>query len=107
MAKTQKHLKNTKNRSCRVRNMTACCPHMEPTESGRYQKTNEKTKISLAGKKYYVYTCCKMCGLVMKELAKENPEKFKKQYNARENRKGELKLSNKHTGKHVQNAPRA
>ena len=95
-------LKNTKNRSCKSRKFTACCPHMSPDNNGRYASTATKHHLKYKGNKYILMTCCQMCGDNMNSLAKENPNKFAKLYIGHIDKKGNIHAKNRHTGKVVQ-----
>ena len=109
MAKTVKKLhrnkmraRNTRNRSCKSRKYTACCPHMTPDTNGRYASTATKHRLKYNGKKYKLMTCCQMCGDAMNSLANENPNKFAKLYIHHIDKKGNIHAKNRHTGKIVQ-----
>ena len=60
---------NTKGQRCYEKNMTVCCPHMPVNTKGQYAATENITIIKYNGKKYKLYTCCKMCGSQMKSLS--------------------------------------
>ena len=109
MAKTVKKLhrkkkgaRNTRNRSCKSRKYTACCPHMQPDSNGRYSSTGTKHILKYNGKKYKLMTCCHTCGDSMNSLARENPNKFAKLYIHHIDKKGNIHAKNRHTGKVVQ-----
>ena len=97
-----KNLKNTRNRKCSSKKSTACCPHMPPDNKERYAATNEMTVLKYRGKKYELHTCCKMCGSSMNRLAASNPDRFKKIYISRFNKRGDIIAKNKHTDKEIQ-----
>lgn len=99
MVKTRK---NTKNKSCRSKRFTQCCPNMSPDHLGRYAATATKHILRYKNKDYNLMTCCKMCGDSMKLLAKTNPTLFKKTYIKKIDEKGNIYAKNKHTGKIVQ-----
>ncbi len=99
MVKTRK---NTKNKSCRSKRFTACCPHMAPDHLGRYAVTATKHVLRYKNKGYHLKTCCKMCGDSMKLLANTKPSLFKKTYIKKIDEKGNIHAKNKHTGKVVQ-----
>lgn len=103
-SKTQKNiiLKNTRNENCNKNNMTSCCPHMNVDTKGRYMATNEKTILNYNGKKYQLYTCCKMCSLSMNEISKNNRNKFARLYINGFDENGNMLLMNQHTKKVVQ-----
>ena len=100
--KIGKGLKNTRNQKCTSKNSTVCCPHMAPDDKGRYAATNEMTPLKYRGKKYELHTCCKMCGTAMNRLAASNPDKFKKIYISRFNKRGDIIAKNKYTDKEIQ-----
>jgi len=79
MNKTKKLLKNTKNKTCKSKNMTVCCPHMIPT-NGKYAATTKQHRLKYLDKNYYFKTCCNACAHSMKDLALSNPFLFKKLY---------------------------
>lgn len=97
-----KGLKNTRNEDCSLRKSTSCCPHMDVDKKGRYRATNEKSILHYKGKRYALHTCCLMCAEAMNKTAKSNPDKFKKNYISRFDKKGNLIAKNKHTGKEIQ-----
>lgn len=94
--------KNRKNRSCKSRKFTACCPHMSPDSSGKYASTATKHVLKYRGNKYRLMTCCQMCGDSMNSLAKSNPNKFFKLYIDHIDKKGNIHAKNRATGKIVQ-----
>jgi len=102
MNKTKKVLKNSKNKTCKSKNMTVCCPHMLPI-NGKYATTTRRHRLKYKNKNYYFRTCCNTCALSMKELALSNPSLFKKLYIAKETNNF-LLLKNRHTKKIVQKA---
>ena len=101
--KTKRVLRNTKNKTCKSRKMTSCCPHMMPV-NGKYMTTTKKHNIKYKNKIYVIKTCCPACALSMKTLAKNNPSKFSKLYISK-TEKNALILKNRNTGKIVQRAP--
>lgn len=103
MNKTKKLLKNTKNKTCKSKNMTVCCPHMIPT-NGKYAATTKQHRLKYLDKNYYFKTCCNACAHSMKDLALSNPFLFKKLYIAKKTNNF-LLLKNRHTKKIVQKAP--
>tara|TARA_B100000282_G_C31610501_1_gene434461 strand:- start:389 stop:736 length:348 start_codon:yes stop_codon:yes gene_type:complete len=98
----KKHLRNTKNKLCKTRKFTACCPHMTPDNNGRYATTATKHVLKYNRNKYRLMTCCQMCGDAMNSLARENPKKFAKLYIDHIDKKGNIHAKNRHTGKVVQ-----
>ena len=100
--KKVKSLKNIKNRSCKSRKFTACCPHMPPDNNGRYASTATKHSLKYKGKQYKLMTCCQMCGDAMNSLARENPKKFLKLFIHHIDSQGNIHAKNRHTGKVVQ-----
>ena len=102
MNRTKKVLKNTKNKSCKNKKMSVCCPHMPPT-NGKYAATTRRHRLKYKNKNYYFKTCCNACASSMKELALSNPSLFKKLYIAKETNKF-LLFKNRHTKKIVQKA---
>ena len=68
MNKTKRLLKNSKNKTCKSKNMTVCCPHMIPT-NGKYATTTRRHRLKYNNKNYYFKTCCNACASSMKELA--------------------------------------
>ena len=101
-SRRHKTLRNKKNKSCKSRHFTACCPHMPPDEKGRYAATGTKHVLKYKGKNYRLMTCCPMCGEAMGDLAKKNPSKFAKLYIDSIDAKGNIHAKNRHTGKVVQ-----
>lgn len=97
-----KKLRNSKNKSCRSKDMTSCCPHMPPNEKGQYAATSGMKPLHYKGKKYKLFTCCPMCAENMNKLSKTNVKKFDKEYKTFLDENGNLRLSNKHTGEFVQ-----
>ena len=102
--KNRKKIINTRNVSCYSKNMTTCCPHMEPDDKGRYRATNETSKLYYNDKQYILHTCCLMCSNAMNNLSKNNKSKFDKIYKPRVLEDGSLKLANSKTGIYVQKA---
>mgnify|MGYP001166346233 CR=1 FL=1 len=100
--RSKHRLRNTRNKSCKSRNNTACCPHMIPDSKGRYASTATKHILKYGGKHYKLLTCCKMCGDTMNILAKETPNEFSKIYISRIDNRGNIHAKNRHTGKVVQ-----
>lgn len=98
----KKRLRNTKNKSCKTRKFTACCPHMTLDNNGRYATTATKHTLKYKSKEYRLMTCCHMCGDAMNSLARENPKKFAKLYIHHIDKKGNIHAKNRHTGKVVQ-----
>ena len=98
----RKTLRNMKNKSCKSKHFTACCPHMAPDDKGRYAATGTKHVLKYKGKNYRLMTCCKMCGDSMNDIAKRNPSKFAKLYINSIDAKGNIHAKNRHTGKIVQ-----
>ena len=99
----KKHkLKNTRNKSCKSKKMSSCCPHMMPV-NGKYMATTKKHTLKYNGKIYIFKTCCPACAMSMKSMATKNPSKFAKTYIARVENNA-LLLKNRHTGKVVQKA---
>jgi hypothetical protein len=102
----KKTLKNTRNQSCAGKGIeakhtwTACCPHMPPDDKGRYRATTEMTVLPYDGKKYELWTCCKMCAESMIKTAK-NKAAFKKAY-IHSFDDSTMVAKNQHTGKPVQ-----
>lgn len=104
-SKTRKiKLINTRNENCSKNGMTTCCPHMAVDEKGRYAATNEKTILKYDGKKYELYTCCKMCSVLMNKISKDTRNKFARLYINGFDDKGNMLLQNQYTKKHVQTA---
>lgn len=99
---SKKQLRNTKNKSCKSRKFTACCPHMPPDKDGKYMTTATKHILEYKDKKYNLMTCCPMCGDTMNRLAKRNPKKFAKLYIDKIDNRGNIRAKNRHTGKVVQ-----
>ena len=99
---SKKTLKNTKNRSCKSRKFTSCCPHMGPDVNGKYATTAIKHVLKYKGKKYRLMTCCQMCGDDMNNLSKKNPKAFAKIYIDHIDKKGNIHAKNRVTGKIVQ-----
>lgn len=99
--KIKKLLLNTRNEKCSKNNYTTCCPHNKLTNN-KYAATNEKSILHYNNHKYELYTCCMMCSGAMNQMAKINPEKFKKLYIKSINKKGDLLLKNIHSKKFVQ-----
>lgn len=97
-----KKLINTRNKSCKLKKCTTCCPNMKPINN-KYLATNEKSVLHYNNKKYKLHTCCLHCSKEMNLLAKMNPNKFKKMYISKE-KDCCLELKNKYTGKMVQKA---
>ncbi len=98
----KKRLVNTKNRSCKSRKFTACCPHMVPDNNGRYAKTAIKHVLKYNGRQYRLMTCCQMCGDAMNSLAKKDAKQFAKLYIHHIDKRGNIHAKNRHTGKVVQ-----
>lgn len=104
--KSKRHrrkLRNTNNKSCKSKKMTSCCPHMIPVK-GKYMATTKKHKLRYKGKTYIIKTCCPACAMSMQTMARNNPDKFKKTYVSKIEKKA-LVLKNRHTGRVVQRAP--
>ena len=103
MRKTKRVLRNTNNKTCKSRKMTACCAHMMPV-NGKYMATTKKHNLKYKGKTYVIKTCCPACAMAMKTMAKNNPGQFAKKYISK-TEKNALVLKNRHTGRIVQRAP--
>lgn len=100
--KTHKVLRNTKNKTCKSKNWSVCCPHMPPI-NGKYAATTKRHRLKYLNKHYYFKTCCNQCAKSMKHLSLSNPKLFKKLYI---NKKTDncLLLKNRFTKKFVQKA---
>lgn len=99
-----KTLKNTRNKSCKNKKMTVCCPHMDINNKKQYAATNFKHTMKYKNKRYNFYTCCKECGRQMKLMLKNNPKLFSKTYVSKQTPKA-LYLKHRKTKKVVQRAP--
>lgn len=97
-----KKLQNTRNKSCKSRKFTACCPHMPPNEDGKYATTATKHVLKYKGNNYKLMTCCQMCGEKMNSLANKNPKQFAKLYIHHIDKMGNIHAKNRHTKKVVQ-----
>ena len=98
----KRYNRNTKNKSCKNKGYTACCPHMKPDKEGRYAATATDHILEYKGHKYKLKTCCHLCGFTMNKIAREKPSKFKKLYIKKIDNSGNIHAKNKYTGKMVQ-----
>lgn len=96
-----KYAQNLEGTHCMGNHWTVCCPNRH-LQYDRYQTTKEVIQVYYKGGIYRVFVCTKKCSRDLRNLAKNNPEQFKKLFIKMVKPNGDLILKHRDTGKVAQ-----
>lgn len=96
-----KYPQNLEGMHCMGNHWTVCCPNRH-LQYDRYQPTKEVIQVYYKGGIYRVFVCTKKCSRDLRNLAKNNPEQFKKLFIKMVKPNGDLVLKHRDTGEVAQ-----